>query len=74
VLLTSNKRSLTNSKKHLKEIINNTLLQIDILILNIFIIDFKHEVVDLKLPIFLYETNISSKIKEFRRFINTSNC
>jgi hypothetical protein len=74
VLLTSSERSLTNGEKHLKEIINNTLPQIGILILNILIIDSKHKVVDLKLPMFSHGTNISSKIKEFKRFINMSNC
>jgi hypothetical protein len=73
VLLTSSERFLANNEKRLKEIINNMLSQIGILILNILIIDFKHKVIDLKLLMFLYGTNISSKIKEFRQFINTSN-
>ncbi len=74
VLLTSNERFLANSEKHLKEIIDNILLQIGILILNILIIDSEHEVVDLKLLMFSHKTNISSKIKEFKQFINMSNC
>jgi hypothetical protein len=74
VLLTSSEYFLANGEKCLKEIIDNTLPQIGILILNILIIDFEHEVVDLKLPMFSHGTNISLKIKEFRQFINTSNC
>ncbi len=74
MFLTSSERSLANDEKRLKEIIDNTLSQIGILILNILIIDFKYEVIDLKLLMFSHETNVSSKIKEFRRFINISNC
>ncbi len=72
MLLTSSKCFLAN-KKYLKEIIDNTLLQIGILPLNILIIDFEHKIVNLKLLIFSYETNISLKIKKFKQFINTSN-
>jgi hypothetical protein len=63
VLLTSSKRSLANDKKCLKEIIDNMLSQIDILILNILIIDFKHEVVNLKLSIFSHKQTFLQKLK-----------
>jgi hypothetical protein len=74
VLLTSSECFLANNEKCLKEIINNMLPQIGILILNILIINSEHKIVNLKLLMFLHKTNIFLKIKEFKQFINTSNC